>query len=234
MPRESKTVQRRRERVDAILPMLWRLYPDASCSLDFSTPLELVVATILSAQCTDERVNRTTPALFAKYQSAADYAAAEMDELESLVASCGFFRQKAKSIQAMAQALVDHHDGEVPADMAQLTKLRGVGRKTANVVLGNAFGINAGVTVDTHVGRLARRLGLTRHDDAVKVEHDLIPIVPQTQWADWSHLLIRHGRALCTSQRPKCEACPLFIHCPTGPKVIAEREKPKRRKPKPK
>ena len=230
MPRETKTQQRRRERVEAILPILWREYPDAACSLDFTTPLELVVATILSAQCTDERVNRTTPALFAKYRTAADYAAAPQEELEAFVASCGFFRQKAKSIRAMARSVVDEHGGEVPADMAGLTKLRGVGRKTANVVLGNAFGINAGVTVDTHVGRLSRRLGLTKHDDAVKVEHDLMPIVPRDGWCDWSHLLIRHGRKICTSQRPKCEACPLFDHCPTGPKVIAEREKARKGK----
>ena len=226
--RESATVRRRRERVAAILPILKAEHPDAECSLDYGSPLELLVATILSAQCTDERVNLTTPALFQKYRSAADYAAAEPEELEGLVASCGFFRQKAKSIRNMAQSVVDQHAGEVPRTMVELTQLRGVGRKTANVVLGNAFGINVGVTVDTHVGRLSRRLGLTKHDDAVKVEDDLAAVVPQEEWTDWSHLLIHHGRRVCTARSPKCEICPLFEHCPSGPKILKEREKKKR------
>ncbi len=223
--RESATVTKRRERVAAVLPILKAEHPDARCSLTFRSPLELLVATILSAQCTDERVNKTTPALFAKYRAASDYAAADPEELETLVASCGFFRQKAKSIRNMAQSVAEQHRGEVPRTMEELTQLRGVGRKTANVVLGNAFGINIGVTVDTHVGRLSRRLGLTKHDDALKVEADLMAIVPQAEWTDWSHLLIHHGRRVCTARSPKCEACPLFEHCPTGPKILKECEK---------
>lgn len=222
--RESATLRQRRERVAAILPILHETYPDAKCSLDFSTPLELLVATILSAQCTDERVNLTTPALFERYKSAADYANAEPAEIEQLVSSCGFFRQKAKSIRNMAAAVVKKHNGEVPRTMDELTDLAGVGRKTANVLLGNAFDINVGVTVDTHVGRLSRRLGLTKHEDAVKIEQDLMPTVPQAEWCQWSHLLIHHGRAICKAQRPACEVCPLFDHCPSGPKILKERD----------
>ena len=221
----SATLKKRRDRVAAVLPILKAEYPDARCSLDFTTPLELVVATILSAQCTDERVNRTTPALFTRFKTAADYAAADAADIEPFVQSCGFFRQKSKSIRAMATAVVRNHGGEVPRTMEELTTLAGVGRKTANVVLGNAFNTNAGVTVDTHVGRLSKRLGLTKHDDAVKIERDLIPIVPQTEWCQWSHLLIAHGRRVCKAPTPRCEVCALFEHCPTGPKVIAEREK---------
>ena len=226
------TIKKRRDRVAAILPILEAEYPDARCSLDFTTPLELVVATILSAQCTDARVNQTTPALFGRFPTAADYAAAELSEVEPFIQSCGFFRQKAKSIKAMAAAVVKNHDGEVPRTMDALTALAGVGRKTANVVLGNAFATNVGVTVDTHVGRLSQRLGLTKHDDAVKIERDLMPIVPQDEWCQWSHLLIAHGRAVCKAPTPRCELCALFEHCPTGPKVMAAREK-KTKTPKP-
>ena len=228
--KESATVTRRRERVSVILPMLYELYPDARCSLDFTTPLELLVATILSAQCTDERVNLTTPALFDRFPTAADYAEAELDEIEPIIASCGFFRQKAKSIKAMAESVVEQHNGEVPRTMDELVKLRGVGRKTANVVLGNAFDTNVGVTVDTHVGRLSRRLGLTKHDDAVKIEADLAKVVPQKEWCQWSHLLIAHGRATCKAQRPHCETCALFDHCPSGEKILKEREKARQKK----
>ena len=226
----SATIKKRRDRVAAILPVLEAEYPDARCSLDFTTPLELVVATILSAQCTDERVNRTTPALFARFQTAADYAAAEQAEIEPFVQSCGFFRQKAKSIKLMATAVVREHGGEVPRTMEALTALAGVGRKTANVVLGNAFDTNVGVTVDTHVGRLSKRLGLTKHEDATKIEQDLMPIVPQAEWCQWSHLLIAHGRRVCKAPTPRCEVCAVFEHCPTGPKVMAAREKKAKRK----
>ncbi len=221
-----RKLKRRHERVAAILPILKKTYPEARCSLNYSNPLELIVATILSAQCTDERVNIVTRELFRKYKTAEDYARAPQEELEKDIQSTGFYRNKARSIRAMAQSLIDHHGGRVPSTMEELTKLAGVGRKTANVVLGNAFGINAGVTVDTHVTRLANRLDLTDHaSDAVKIEHDLMQIVPQEEWTLWSHLLIHHGRAICTARNPKCEVCPIFDHCPTGPRIIEEREK---------
>ncbi len=217
----TKTVQQRKARVDSILPKLKAMYPHAKCSLDFTSPLELIVATILSAQCTDERVNIVTKSLFKKYRSASDYARAKPEELEKDIQSTGFFRNKAKSIIGMAQALIDDHAGEVPRTMDELVKLAGVGRKTANVVLGNAFGINAGVTVDTHVTRLSNRLGLTKHpSDAVKIEQDLIPIVPQQDWALWSHLLIHHGRAVCQARTPHCRECALLTDCPAGQKLV--------------
>lgn len=217
----SKTVQTRRERVDRILPTLKRLYPHAKCSLDFNSPLELIVATILSAQCTDERVNIVTKTLFKKYPTPHHYARAKPETLEEDIRSTGFYRNKAKSIQAMARALIDEHQGKVPQTMDELVKLAGVGRKTANVVLGNAFGINAGVTVDTHVTRLSNRLGLTKHPtDAVKIEEDLIRIVPQEDWTLFSHLLIHHGRAVCKARSPDCPNCQLREHCPTGKKSV--------------
>ena len=217
----NKTVETRRQRVEQILPILKELYPDAHCSLDFKTPLQLVVATVLSAQCTDERVNMTTPALFKRFKTAKDYATAPEGELEKLIQSTGFFNAKAKNLRGMGQALLERHGGQVPKTMEELHALPGVGRKTANVVLGNAFGINVGVTVDTHVGRLSNRLGLTKFEDPVKIEQDLMQIVPQDDWALWSHLLIAHGRAVCQARRPMCEACALLPHCPTGPKFIA-------------
>ncbi|MGC4032568.1 MAG: endonuclease III [Tepidisphaeraceae bacterium] len=185
MPKaEPKRVTVRRERVNAILPILKSEYPDAHCSLDFATPLELLVATILSAQCTDERVNIVTKDLFKRFKTAKDYADATQEEIEGYIKTAGFFRAKAKNIREMAIALVERHNGEVPKTMDELHALAGVGRKTANVVLGNAFGINVGVTVDTHVTRLSNRLGLTGHEsDAVKIEQDLMPIVPQEDWA---------------------------------------------------
>ncbi|MEM6560272.1 MAG: endonuclease III [Planctomycetota bacterium] len=223
---DSHTLKRRRERVAAVLPLLYEAHPDAKCSLDFSTPLELIVATILSAQCTDERVNLTTPALFEKFPTAEAYAGADVAEIEPLVQSCGFFRQKAKSIKAMAESVVENHAGEIPRTTDDLTQLRGVGRKTANVVLGNAFGINVGVTVDTHVTRLSNRLGLTRHEsDAVKIEQDLMQVVPNEEWTMWSHLLIHHGRRTCVARKPRCEQCVLFDHCPSGSKIVRKREK---------
>lgn len=226
MPRpESRKVTVRRERVSAILPILKTTYPDARCSLDHRSPLELLVATILSAQCTDDRVNIVTRTLFRKYRTAADYAQVPQEELEKDIQSTGFYRNKARSIRSMAATLMEKFDGRVPDTMDELTPLAGVGRKTANVVLGNAFGKNVGVTVDTHVTRLSNRLGLTDHEsDAVKIEQDLVKIVPQDDWALWSHLLIYHGRRVCMARSPACERCPLLSHCPTGPKILRERE----------
>lgn len=213
----SKTIQNRMERVNQILPILKREYPDAKCRLDHRGPLELLVATILSAQCTDDRVNIVTKDLFKKYKSAADYARVKIEVLEKEIQSTGFFRNKAKSIRGMAQALVEKHGGKVPQTMEELVDLAGVGRKTANVVLGNAFGKNIGVVVDTHVTRLSNRLGLTKHEsDAVKIEHDLIQVVPQSEWTLWSHLMIHHGRKICQARKPKCDQCPIFEHCPAG------------------
>lgn len=193
-------------RVARILAQLDRHYPDARCSLVFSTPLELLVATILSAQCTDERVNKVTSALFEKYRSAADYAAADPAEFEREIRSTGFFRNKAANIIAAAGRIVARHGGEVPGTLDALTALPGVGRKTANVVLGNAFGV-PGIVVDTHVGRIAARLGLTAASDPVKVEFDLMPLIPRARWVRFSHQLIAHGRALCRAPRPLCSAC---------------------------
>ena len=231
MPRApSKKFLTRKARVDAVLPILKRTYPGARCSLDFRTPLELIVATILSAQCTDERVNLVTKDLFRKYRSAGDYAGAAQEALEKDVQSTGFFRNKAKSLRGLGQALVERHGGQVPDTMDELTELPGVGRKTANVVLGNAFGKNVGVTVDTHVTRVANRLGLTDHlVDAVKIEQDLMPIVPQEDWALWSHLLIHHGRAVCQARKPRCPECPLLPHCPAGQKFIAADQQAQRK-----
>jgi endonuclease-3 len=221
---DSKITEQRRRRVAAILPILKATYPDAKCSLDHHSPLELLVATILSAQCTDVRVNIVTPDLFRKYKSAADFAKAPQEQLEKEILTTGFYRNKAKSIRAMAASLLEKHGGVVPQTMEELTALAGVGRKTANVVLGNAFNKNVGVVVDTHVTRLSQRLGLTKFNDAEKIERDLMPIVPQSDWALWSHLLIYHGRSVCIARHPKCENCPILKHCPTGPAVLAERE----------
>jgi endonuclease-3 len=212
----GKKQQERADRVKRILPLLKAAYPDAKCSLDHQKPLELLVATILSAQCTDERVNIVTKSLFKKFRSAKDYARVPQEELEKQIQSTGFYRNKAKSIRAMAGSLLEKHGGEVPRTMEELTSLAGVGRKTANVVLGNAFGINVGITVDTHVTRVSQRLGLTKHTDAVKIEQDLIPLVPQQDWALWSHLLIHHGRAICQARKPKCPECVLKEHCPSA------------------
>ncbi|MGH7214756.1 MAG: endonuclease III [Tepidisphaeraceae bacterium] len=219
----SKKIVDRRHRVARVLPVLKKTYPDAKCSLDHRTPLELLVATILSAQCTDDRVNIVTKDLFKKYRSASDYSRVSQEALEKDIQSTGFYRNKAKSIRAMAQALVGTHAGEVPKTMDELTALAGVGRKTANVVLGNAFGQNVGVVVDTHVTRVANRLGLTDHpSDAVKIEQDLARVVPRDEWTLWSHLLIHHGRRICHARKPKCEICPILPHCPAGPKLIKQ------------
>lgn len=201
----------------AVYDELARLYPTAHCELDFRDPYELTVATILSAQCTDKRVNMVTPALFAAYPDATALAAANVSEVEALVKTTGFFRSKAKNLIGMAQAVVADHGGEIPSDMASLVVLPGVGRKTANVVLGNAFGINDGVVVDTHVGRLAVRLGLTKATDPVKVEAALIPLFPRDTWTMLSHLLIWHGRQVCDARSPRCGSCTLRERCPSAP-----------------
>jgi endonuclease-3 len=200
-------------RVRAILEQLHELYPDAKCALDFGTPLQLLVATILSAQCTDERVNKVTPSLFAAYPDAAAFARAEQRALEEAIHSTGFFRNKAKSIREAAADIVTKHGGEVPRTLEELTALRGVGRKTANVVLGNAYGI-PGIVEDTHVGRLSNRLGLTNETDPVKIEFALMPLVPRESWTLFSHWLILHGRAVCNARKPLCSACPVSPHCP--------------------
>ncbi|MEH2197977.1 endonuclease III [Nostoc sp.] len=203
-----------------ILTRLKRLYPDATCSLNYSTPVQLLVATILSAQCTDERVNKVTPALFSKFPDAASLAIADLVELESLVRSTGFYHNKAKNIQAACRMIVTEFDSVVPNQMEQLLKLPGVARKTANVVLAHAYGINAGVTVDTHVKRLTHRLGLTEHIDPVRIEQDLMGLLPQPDWENWSIGLIYHGRAICKARSPVCVACELADLCPTVNKPV--------------
>lgn len=194
---------------------LQRAYPDAHCALDHESAFQLLVATILSAQCTDARVNMVTPALFAKYPNAQALADAEQEELEEVIRSTGFFRSKAKNLIGMATALVERHAGEVPRTMDELTKLPGVGRKTANVILGNAFGQNVGVVVDTHVTRLSNRMGLTTQKDPVKIEADLMQLFPQEQWTLLSHLFIDHGRKVCDARAPKCEVCVVAELCPS-------------------
>jgi len=191
-------------------------YPDAHCALDHEDAYQLLVATILSAQCTDKRVNMVTPGLFKRFPNATALAAADTEELENAIKSTGFFRSKSKSLLGMARALVDHHGGTVPSTMEELTKLPGVGRKTANVILGNAFNKNLGIVVDTHVARLSHRLGLTREEDPVKIEQDLMPLFPSEQWTMVSHLLIDHGRQICDARKPKCEICPLNDICPSS------------------
>jgi endonuclease-3 len=200
-------------RIRPLMRALAKLYPDAKCGLDFDSPLHLLVATILSAQCTDRRVNLVTPALFARYKTARDFAAADRGELEGYVKTTGFFRNKAKNIQDCCRLLVERHGGEVPGTLEELVVLPGVGRKTANVVLGDAFD-TPGITVDTHVGRLSRRLGLTVHTDPVKVERDLMALVPQPEWTTFSHRVILHGRQVCFARGPKCGECTLAKLCP--------------------
>jgi endonuclease-3 len=201
---------RRARRIDKILA---QTYPDAHCELDFTTPLQLAVATILSAQSTDAGVNKVTPALFAKYPTAADYAAADRAELEQMIHSTGFFRAKTNSLIGLGQALVERYDGEVPPRLRDLVTLPGIGRKTANVILGNAFAI-PGITVDTHFGRLARRFGWTTQDDPVKVEHEVGALFPKRDWTMLSHRLIFHGRRMCHARKPACGVCPVARLCP--------------------
>lgn len=196
-----------------ILRVLARLYPDAHCALRHENPLQLLIATILSAQCTDARVNLVTPALFARYRTAHDFATADPTELQRLIQSTGFFRSKARNIIACCKQIDEQHGGQVPGTLEELVPLAGVGRKTANVVLGDAFGV-PGITVDTHVGRLSRRMGLTVHTDPVKVEHDLMALVPRKEWTVFSHRMIFHGRQVCDARKPRCADCGLNAICP--------------------
>lgn len=214
--RGRETVAARRERAAEIVRRLHAEYPDARCSLDHTNAYELLTATILSAQCTDERVNMVTPALFRRYPAPAQLAAAPQEDVEELIRSTGFFRNKARSLLGMAAAVVDRHAGEVPPRMADLVALPGVGRKTANVVLGNAFGISEGVVVDTHVRRLSNRLRLSTQDDPEKIEQDLMKVVDRAEWTDMSHLFIYHGRAVCRAPTPRCEVCVLADICPSS------------------
>ena len=209
-----------RERVAQLVEALPEVYPGAHCELDFKTPLQLLVATILSAQCTDKRVNMVTPKLFARYRSAADFAAAPQNDLEEAIRSTGFFRSKTKSIRAAAAAIDQQHGGKVPDTMEALHALPGVGRKTANVVLGNAFGKDEGIVVDTHVARLSQRLRLTKQTDAEKIEADLMKLVPRKHWTMWSHWLIWHGRRRCFARKPDCHQCEIFRLCPSGRKFV--------------
>jgi endonuclease-3 len=202
------------ERVKALLKGLRKLYPDAHCELDYKSPLELLIAVILSAQCTDVRVNKTTKALFKRYKTAAEYAAADPAELESIIRSCGFYRMKAKSIKETARLILTEFDGKVPDTMDELLSLRGVARKTANVVLGEVYGKPEGVVVDTHMKRLSWRFGLTEEEDPVKVERDLASVVPKKDWVFWSHAVIWHGRRVCKAVNPACDACTLRKDCP--------------------
>lgn len=199
-----------------VFSRLKRAYPDAHCELDHETPLQLLIATILSAQCTDKRVNMVTPLLFQAFPTAAALADAPQEKLEEIIKSTGFFRNKARSLIGLGKALVERHNGEVPDTMAALVRLPGVGRKTANVILGNAFRKNEGVVVDTHVGRLSLRLGLTKQTDPVKVEQDLMPLFPRKDWALLAHVLIFHGRRVCDARAPRCNICVLSEICPSS------------------
>jgi endonuclease III len=202
-----------RKRARLISRRLARLYPDAHCALHHDNPLQLLVATILSAQCTDVRVNLVTPALFARFPDAPAFASADQEELETLIKSTGFFRNKARNIIASCKTIVREHAGKVPRTLEELVPLPGIGRKTANVVLGDAFDV-PGITVDTHVGRLSRRMGLTTHTDPVKVEHDLMKLIPRKDWTPFSHCMIFHGRQVCFARKPNCEGCRLNDQCP--------------------
>jgi endonuclease-3 len=209
-----ETPEEKKKRAAAVLRRLARAYPEARCALDYRSPLELLVATILSAQCTDTRVNQVTPALFRKYRTAADYARAPAGELEEVIRSTGFFNAKAKSLRRAGAAIAAEHGGKVPDTMEELVRLPGVGRKTANVILGNAFGKDEGFVVDTHVARLSRRLGFTRQADPGKIERDLMAIVPKGRRTMAAHELIFHGRRVCTARKPRCEICPVNPLCP--------------------
>jgi endonuclease-3 len=206
----------RKQRANEVLVRLKRRYPDATCTLHYQTPLQLLVATILSAQCTDERVNQVTPALFARFPDAAALATADIRELENLIKPTGFYRNKARHIQGACRKILSDFGGQVPKEMSQLLTLPGVARKTANVVLAHAYGINAGVTVDTHVKRVSYRLGLTEHSDPIRIERDLIELIPQPDWENWSIRLIYHGRETCTARNPRCHECLLRDICPAN------------------
>ena len=215
-PKRSPPPVDEKRRARTILGRLKKAYPDATCALHHQNAYHLVVATILSAQCTDTRVNMVTPALFERYPTPDALAQAHQSDLEEMIRSTGFFRNKATNLVGMAQAVVAEHGGEIPNSMDALQSLPGVGRKTANVVLGNAFGKNEGVVVDTHVGRITRLLGLTDEKDPVKVERELMPLFPQKDWALLAHLLISHGRAVCVARRPACNVCVLADRCPSA------------------
>ena len=210
---DTKRANRKRQ-ATKVVKRLRADFPDAECALNFRTPLQLLVATILSAQCTDKRVNIVTRDLFKKYPKAADFAQVPLPTLEEAVQSTGFFRNKAKNIKACCQQLLEHYDGEVPQDLKQLVQLPGVGRKTANVVLGTAYRLTTGVVVDTHVTRISRRLGLTDQKDAVKIERDLMELLPEKEWIDFSHRMIHHGRGVCGARRPRCDECSMKSFCP--------------------
>ncbi len=218
----KESAEAKKTRTLKIIDVLKKTYPDAHCALDHRNAFELLVATILSAQCTDVRVNMVTPVLFKKYPTAEALAKSSQGDVEKIIQSTGFFRAKATSIRATAVDIVEKHGGKVPATMEELTELRGVGRKTANVVLGNAFNQNVGVVVDTHVSRLSQRLGLTGNTDPVKIEQDLMKLVPQDDWTLISHLLIFHGRQICVARKPRCRECPVFDLCPSGKKFVAD------------
>lgn len=215
----SRKLTSKKQRALEVLLRLKQLYPEATCSLDYETPVQLLVATILSAQCTDERVNQVTPALFQQYPDAQAIASIPIETLEQLIRSTGFYRNKARNIQGTCHRITTEFDGAVPQQMDQLLTLPGVARKTANVVLAHAYGINAGVTVDTHVKRLSYRLGLTAETDPVKVERDLMQLLPQPDWENWSIRLIYHGRAVCNARKPECDRCELSDLCPSAGKV---------------
>ena len=212
----QESLSQKQTRTGELIARLKVAHPDAHCSLNFSNPLELLVATVLSAQCTDVRVNLVTKLLFKKYRTAGDYAAASSEALEEEIKSTGFYRTKAKALRACCTELVERHGGEVPADMAALVRLPGVGRKTANVILGNAYEIAEGIVVDTHVRRLAGRLGLTQQRDPDKIEQDLLQVVPRQDWVAFSHLLILHGRRICSARAPQCPGCPVNDLCPSA------------------
>ena len=212
--RSEETLQERKERAQQIAESLAEAYPDARCALHHRNAYELLVATILSAQCTDERVNQVTPALFAQFPDARSLAAAPRDQLERMIQSTGYYRAKAKNLQECCQQLVERYDGQVPRSLEALVELPGIGRKTANVVLGTAYGIPTGIVVDTHVARIVQRLGLTAHKDPTKIERDLMELLPQSKWIDFAHRLIHHGRRICKARRPLCTQCPLDRLCP--------------------
>jgi endonuclease-3 len=215
-PKVRRRFASAKERAPEIYRLLEQAYPDARCALDHRNPYELLVATILSAQCTDKRVNMVTPALFAKYPDPESMSVAKPEELEEMIKSTGFFRNKSKSLLGMSNAVVEKHAGGVPSSMDALVALPGVGRKTANVVLGNAFGTNEGVVVDTHVSRLSQRLALSKQGDPVKIEQDLIGLFPRERWTMLSHLLISHGREICDARKPRCEQCVVNHLCPSS------------------
>jgi endonuclease-3 len=221
-----ESLEERRKRAGRIVRTLAKQYPDAECALKHEGPLQLLIATILSAQCTDVRVNLVTPALFARFADAHAFATADVGELETAIQSTGFYRNKARNIIACCKGLVEQHGGKVPGTLDELVPLAGVGRKTANVVLGTAFGV-PGITVDTHVGRLSRRLGLTREEDPEKVERDLMELIPRKEWTMFSHRLIFHGRQVCHARKPNCDACALAKVCP---KVGVDLKPPRRDK----